>query len=136
MTVIEHHPAGPLRAMDARAACSFLRSQARWLAQALDNADTADVVGTSLGVHDASHAAWLDLIADVERLDSDAAAAVSAVYSYHGRVVGSLERGLDPLLTGQVQGQVRQLLGRRLESLTTAAVNLIEGLGSGKTDSE
>jgi uncharacterized protein YPO0396 len=130
MTVMQELPARPEKAVDARTACTFLQAQGQWLAHGLEHASAPDVVGTVLGMHDASHEAWLDLIAAIERADEAAAQEVAALYGYHGRVVGSLERGLDPLLTGAVQHQVRRLLVRRLETLTAQAVELVEGLGS------
>jgi hypothetical protein len=130
MTVMQELPAGPERTLDADAASTFLHSQARWLAHALDKANVPEIVGTVLGLHDASHEAWLELIADVERLDERSAQDLAALYSYHGRVVGSLERGLDPLLNGSVQVQVRQLLADRLEAMTSAAAQLVEDLAA------
>jgi hypothetical protein len=130
MSVMQDLPAGPDRALDAAAASTFLQSQGRWLVHALDHMEAPDVVGTVLGVHDASHESWLELIADLERFDEATATDIAALYGYHGRVVGCLERGLDPLLSSTVQRQIRHMLSRRLDGMTSRAVELVRDLAA------
>lgn len=120
----------PSHDLDARAASAFLQSQARWLAHALEHVESTEVVDTVLGMHDASHDRWLGLIAGVERTDGDAAADLTAVYGYHGRVAGSLERGVAEPLGGGVRRRVCTLLARRLDQLTDEAVAIVEDLAA------
>jgi hypothetical protein len=132
MTATLHLPAGePAQDFDAPAACEFLHSQARWLTHALENAESSEVVGTVLGMHEGSHALWLDLISTVQRAAPAAAEELAGVYGYHGWVVGSLERGLDRRIGWAVRRRVRILLARRLDQLTDDAVEVVEALGEG-----
>jgi hypothetical protein len=124
-------PDGDVARLDAAAACTFLQSQARWLTHALANADDPEVVGTVLGMHDASHASWLHLLAATGERDVDAAAQLVTLYGFHGQVVGSLERGVDCRLSIGVQVEVRRLIARRLELLTDEAVALVEEVAGG-----
>jgi hypothetical protein len=126
-----HVPADLTRAvesdsLDAPAAAAFLRAQASWLRRGLRLATDPSEVGSVLGTHDASHGSWVSLIAEVERLvGDDAAQQVSQLYGFHGRVVGSLERGLDLRLDAGVQAQVRRMLAERLTQLTDEAVGAL-----------
>lgn len=120
-------------AFDADAAAAFLSSQAAWLQHGLDRADDPTEVGIVLGTHDATHEQWLQLIGDVERhVGDEAAAEVSLLYGFHGRVVGSLERGSDLRLEPAVVAQIRRMLSERLASLTGAAVAAVRGEVSGR----
>jgi hypothetical protein len=111
--------------LDVHAACTFVTTQSRWLAHALAHADSADVVGTALGLHDASHGSWLRLISDAGAFACEAAAVLGTLYGTQGRVVGSLERGADVRLPDDVRQHVRDLLVRHLEEATAAAVGAL-----------
>jgi hypothetical protein len=105
---------------DPRAAEAFLREQAECLGAGLGAADDPLAVRAVLRSHDGGHERWLSLIAAVSSLDSAAGDTLAALYAFHGRVAGSLERrrcardgGRDPL---------GALLAARLEVCTTAGV--------------
>jgi hypothetical protein len=117
--------------LDTHAASWFLQSQASWLVHGLDRADDATAVAIVLGRHEAGHGTWLALIADIERIDAALSEELSSLYAFHGRVVGSLERGPDPRLCREVHLQVRRLLRRRLLALTAGSVERLCGLGEG-----
>lgn len=88
-----------------------------------------------LSAHDASHAQWLALIAALRAVDDTAtAASISAVYAFHGRVAGCLERGPDPRLSKEVCADVRALLASRLEELTQTAVEGVTSSGVARKD--
>lgn len=129
--------ATPVPPAGSPGAITFLLSQAAWLRRALERADDPTEVGTALGSHDASHEAWLHLIASVERTAGhDAAQQVAVLYGFHGRVVGSLERGLDLRLDPGVARQIRRILAERLQELTAAAVATITTAASTTAASE
>lgn len=113
-------PSTPLaEELDPAGAALFLRAQASWLRRGLRLADDATEVGVVLGTHDSSHESWVTLIAAVSHdLGPGAAAEVSQLYGFHGRVVGSLERGMDLRLEPEVQRQVRRMLAERLTDMT------------------
>jgi hypothetical protein len=109
--------------LDRTAAATFLRAQASWLRRGLRLVGDAVEVGLVLGTHDASHESWVDLIAAVERaLGEEAAQKLSQLYAFHGRVAGSLDRGMDLRLDEGVRAQVRRMLADRLTELTEEAV--------------
>lgn len=114
--------------LDAHAASWFLQSQASWLIHGLERFEDPTAVGIVLGRHDAGHESWLSLISDIERHDHTLADTLSTLYGFHGRVVGSLERGPDPRLGHEVHLQVRRLLRTRLLALTAGAVEAVSGL--------
>ncbi|HWH32472.1 MAG TPA: hypothetical protein VNU01_07355 [Egibacteraceae bacterium] len=112
--------------LDREAAALFLRAQASWLRRGLRLAEDPVEVGIVLGTHDSSHESWVELIAAVERsAGAPAAGVVSALYGFHGRVVGSLERDMDLRLDAAVQAQVRRMLADRLTEMTEQAVALL-----------
>lgn len=117
-----------VRQIDIDTATLFLRAQASWLRQGLERSADPAAVGIVLGSHDASHESWLALIGLVERLDADVAEALSTLYGYHGRVVGSLERGFDTRLDADVLCEVRRMLSDRLEQLTDEAAARLAAL--------
>lgn len=110
------------RLVDRNRAALFLRAQSSWLRLGLGRADDPTAVGIVLGAHDASHESWLALIAALEAEDAEAAERVSALYWFHGRVVGSLERGADRRLGADALAGVRSLLAAMLGRLTEEAV--------------
>lgn len=112
--------------LDVVSASLFLRAQSSWLCRGLERAADPTATGIVLGAHDASHESWLDLIATVQRCRGDEPAQqIAALYGFHGRVVGSLERGLDRSLDPGVAASVRELLGERLQVLTERAVTIL-----------
>ena len=120
---------GRCRTLDRRRAVRFVRTQSWWLERGLTRAEDATAVGIVLGTHDASHEAWLALIAALEADGDTGAGAVAALYEFHGRVVGFLERGLDQRLDPGVRSGLRSLLKTRLAQLTAAAAEGLEGAG-------
>lgn len=109
--------------LDRTAAAMFLRAQASWLRRGLRLVSDAVEVGIVLGTHDASHESWVDMIAAVERaLGDDATQKMAQLYAFHGRVAGSLERGMDLRLDEAVRTQVRRMLADRLTELTEEAI--------------
>jgi hypothetical protein len=120
--------------VDVAAASLFLRAQASWLCRGLTRNDDPAAVGIVLGAHDASHESWLTLIAATQvSHGDDTAQEIAALYGFHGRVVGSLERGLDRRLETRVADHIRELLAERLRDLTQAA---IARLGSGEAHTD
>lgn len=116
-------PAVLVQPLDRTAAAMFLRAQASWLRRGLRLVGDAVEVSLVLGTHDASHESWVDLIAAAERaLGKDAAQKLSQLYALHGRVAGSLDRGMDLRLDEAVRAQVRRMLADRLTELTEEAV--------------
>lgn len=114
------------QALDREAAALFLRAQASWLRRGLRLAADPVEVGVVLGTHDRSHESWVELIAAAERAGGhDAAAAIAALYGFHGRVVGSLERRMDLRLDAAVQEQVRRMLADRLTTMTEETLALL-----------
>jgi hypothetical protein len=112
-----------VRPLDRTAAALFLRAQASWLRRGLALVDDAIEVGVVLRTHDASHEAWVDTIAAVERaLGGEAAQKLALLYGFHGRVAGSLERGVALFVDEDVRAQVRRMLAERLTALTEEAV--------------
>ena len=112
--------------LDREAAVLFLRAQASWLRRGLRLADDPVEVGVVLGTHDRSHESWVELIAAVEREAGEPVAGmVSALYGFHGRVVGSLERRMDLRLDAAVQEQVRRMLAERLTAMTEETIALL-----------
>lgn len=114
--------------LDAPRAALFLRAQASWLQQGLDRVDDPAAIGIVLGTHDASHESWCALICALEQTAPDLAADVSGLYAYHGRIVGSLERGLDRRLEPSVRAQVHAMLAKRLTELTATVGAALESL--------
>lgn len=114
--------------LDRLAAALFLRAQASWLRRGLRLSADPTEVEVVLGIHDSSHESWVSLIAAVEHsLGDDAAQLVSGLYSFHGRVAGSLERGLDVRIEPAVRSQVREMLAMRLTQMTQEAVTALGG---------
>ena len=131
-----HAPAGTAPAgrapLDIGAAEMFVRAQSSWLRQGLTRGCDPTAVGIVLAAHDSAHPSWLCLIAAVEeRVGPDAAGALCTLYTFHGRVVGALERGPDNRLSAAVAAGVRRLLEERLAELTDAAVDALAGQGRG-----
>lgn len=113
-------------AIAATRATTFLRAQAQWLKRGLTHADDAVAVGIVLGAHDRSHDRWVAVIDLVGRtLGAEAAQDVAVLYSYFGRVAGSLESATMDLLSPAVAASARQLLSQRLTDLTEHAVDAL-----------
>lgn len=131
MAVIDRLPASPeapteveRRPFDAEVATLFLRAQASWLCRGLRRAGDPIAVRLVLGSHDACHGRWLTLIDHAgQSLRPDIAHQLAELYAYHGRVAGSLERGVDGRLDPEVADNVRALLAAQLSRLTEAAID-------------
>jgi hypothetical protein len=116
----------PLAALAASRATTFLRAQAQWLERGLVRADDPIAVDLVIGAHDRSHDRWVATIQIVSAaLGEDAADDVAAVYTFVGRIAGSLERGAMDLLEPEVAAQVREYLAERLEDLTETTVDML-----------
>lgn len=116
-------PAGVRATLDRDAAARFLRRQCTCLGEGLAQVCDPGVATRILSAHDDSHPQWLALIAALHAVgDTVAAASVSTVYTFHGRMAAALERGPDPRLSTAVCAEVRALLASRLEELTEMAV--------------
>lgn len=114
--------AGRMDALDRAAVDEFVLAQHTALRGALARADDLALVDRALALHDACHQSWIALIAAVgATVGEEAAYAVSALYTFHGEVVGRLERCPDPRLSAAVRADVRALLDARLVQLTKAA---------------
>ena len=97
----------------------FLRGEAAALQRALRASAAADRLG---GGVELDHESWLALIATLHaRGQRDAADELCGLYSFHGRVVTSLERGVDPRLGAAVASRVRALLIDEVGRRTTRA---------------
>jgi hypothetical protein len=108
-------------------AVRFLEHQADGLLHGLARSRDAAAVAAVLAAHDAAHEEWLAVIAASNRLlGAEAAEAVAALYSFHGRVVGFLEQGVDPDLGDGVAAEVHRVLERCLERLTLHAVTTLQ----------
>lgn len=113
-------------ALAATRATTFLRGQAQWLQRGLTHSGDRVAVDIVLSAHDRSHDRWVNLVRLVEDcLGEEAAAQVSTLYSYVGRVAGSLDNGAMESLCPDVAAQVRQLTSDRLGELTELAVEAL-----------
>jgi hypothetical protein len=109
-------------AVDLEGARLFLRAQTLWLVRGVERADDPAALGIVLGSHDACHETWLALVAGADHhAGPEAAEAVAALYAFHGRVVGWLERGVVRRLPPDVSRRLRRMLVRQLRELTDAA---------------
>lgn len=109
---------------DERDAEAFLRQEAATLERALvaacDDGAHRTAGDARPGAVELDHESWLALIATLHaRGQHDAADEICGLYSFHGRVVTSLERGLDPRLGAAVASRVRALLVDELAHRTT-----------------
>lgn len=108
---------------DVERDCAFLREQAEALGDALRGAGDPADVATALTAHEASHETWVCLLARLEREGSSHLAAdIETLYAFHGRVVESLERGLDGWFNPEAAFQIRTVLADRLADCTAMAV--------------
>jgi hypothetical protein len=108
-------------------AVRFLEHQADGLLHGLARSRDAAAVAAVLAAHDAAHEEWLAVIAATDRrLGAEAAGTVAALYSFHGRVIGFLEQGVDPHLGDGVTAEVHRVLERCLERLTLHAVTTLQ----------
>ncbi len=103
--------------------CAFLRQQAEALCSGLRHSDDPAALATALTAHEASHETWVHLLARAERQGPpELAAELASLYEYHGRLVESLERGLQGWLNAQAAYEIRTVLADRLAACTTTAV--------------
>jgi hypothetical protein len=108
-------------------AVRFIEHQAAGLLHGLAHAMDRAAVASVVAAHDAAHEEWLTVIATTKRtLGPAAAQRVAALYSFHGRVIGCLERGVDPGLGNGVAAEVHRVLERCLERLTLHAVTTLQ----------
>ncbi len=106
---------------------AFLRREASALERALEAASNGRDRPV---VVELDHESWLALIATLHaRGQHDAADEICGLYSFHGRVLTSLERGLDPRLGAAVASRVRGLLVDELERRTTTVCQRLPAMG-------
>lgn len=115
----------PLRgsSLDPLSVVGFLQHQSGALRAALSRPRDRRCVQRAVRGQDHAHDAWLALIGRARR-DGEHALGddITALYSLHGRVAGSLERGFDPLLHPAMERRLRMLLIAQVEHLTARAV--------------
>ncbi len=117
----------PLSALQIEHACAFLSGQAAALIAGLRAAETP-VQESALASHEASHGAWVQVLAGVNRAGAEELCGdLTALYEFQGRLAASLERGLDGWFSIEAAREVRGVLAEQLASCTVAAV---EGLRS------
>lgn len=103
--------------------CAFLREQAEALCTGLRATSSPALLATALNAHEASHETWMCLLARLERDGPPQLAAdLETLYEFHGRLVESLERGLDGWLNAQAAYEIRRVLADRLAECTAMAV--------------
>ena len=113
-------------AIAATRATTFVRAQTQWLIRGLTNASDPVLVDVVMTAHDRSHERWVGIIGHVERaLGDEAADEVASVYTYLGRVAGSLDRGAIDMLEPATAAVARTLLSERLTELSEHAVEVL-----------
>ena len=113
-------------ALAATRATTFLRAQTQWLQRGLASSGDRVAVDIVLGAHDRSHDRWVATIRIVAAvLGDDAANAIATVYSYIGRIAGSLDVGAVEMIDSNLAVQVRQFLADKLDEVTEAAVETL-----------
>lgn len=118
----------PRTSLDGAAATTFLQGQAGWLVRALEECIDATLLGVARLAHDRSHGRWLALIAAAaEAGDPVLADDLAALYTFHGRIVESLERGAGGRVDGASCAVVRRILAERLSVRTAAAIRAVHG---------
>ena len=124
-TVTPEAPA-PHAALAATRATTFLRAQAQWLERGLLHGQDRVAVDIVLGAHDRSHDRWVATIRLVAaELGNEAANAIATVYSYMGRIAGSLDVGAMEMIDSNLAVQVRQFLADKLGEVTESAVETL-----------
>jgi hypothetical protein len=78
--------------------------------------------------HDDCHGSWVALIAAARRQGDQVADALAELYTVHGRLLESLERGMDGWFHPGAAEEVRRVLSDRLEQRTDAVVASLKGL--------
>jgi hypothetical protein len=107
--------------------CSFLRAQAASLAEGLRRSGRPECLASALSAHDDGHEPWVRLLAKVAAEDERRLALeLSDLYEFHGRLVESLERGLDGWFNGEAAHEIRTVLANRLTDCTEHAVAALE----------
>ena len=113
-------------AIAATRATTFLRAQAQWLQRGLSHAHDRVLVDVVLTAHDRSHERWVAVIGHVEHaLGAEASREVAAVYTYLGRVAGSLAGGAVDMLPDAIAAEVRGMQAERLVEVTEHAVEVV-----------
>lgn len=103
--------------------CAFLREQAEALCNGLRSTGDPAYLATALTAHEASHETWVCLLARLEREGPPQLAAdLELLYDFHGRLVESLERGLDGWLNAEAAFEIRTVLADRLADCTAMVV--------------
>ena len=101
---------------------AFLRTQAAWLDRGLVHADRPVVVSFVLEAHARAYESWLGLIHSLSAAGFEVAAAeISGLFAFHGRVAGALEHLHESWLDGDLGLEVRRVLLRSLDERTVAA---------------
>jgi hypothetical protein len=108
--------------LDSEDTVVFLRRQAATLVDALRRPEDGGALRAAVAAHDDCHATWVALIAAAQRRGHDAADALTDLYTVHGRLLESLERGLDGWFHAGAALEVRRVLADRLELRTLGVI--------------
>lgn len=100
-------------------AVHFVARESAGLAAALRAPHDRAAVDNVVSWHDDAHGTWLGLLAACQRAGWPSAQRIDRLYTYHGRLIELLERGV---LLGHGSGAV---LADRLSRLTTAAIDAL-----------
>lgn len=117
--------------IDAQESAAFLRQQAATLADALHRPEDPFALRHASAAHEACHDRWVALIASARGRSPAVADAVADLYTLHGRLLESLEHGLEGWFHPQAAADVREVLADRLAQRTRAVVALIAAPGGG-----
>lgn len=117
-----------LAPLDVEHTATFLRRQAETLVAALRTPQDPLALRHASARHDDCHGEWVALIAAARRRGDNVADPLAELYTVHGRLLESLERGLDGWFHPGAADEVRRVLSDRLEQRTAAVVARLQGL--------
>jgi len=104
----------------------FLRQQAEILTRALRSPGDPRALAQACAAHEDCHDRWLELVAAA----GPAGEAVADLYTLHGRLLESLERGLEGWFSPEAAREVRLVLAERLKQRTDLVVTSVLALPS------
>lgn len=115
--------------IDVQGSGLFLRQQAATLTCALLDPDDPSTLRDACAAHEGSHDRWVGLVAATRERSADAADAVADLYTFHGRLLESLEHGLEGWFHPQAASDIREVLADRLARRTDAVVGALDAMG-------
>jgi len=116
--------------IDVEGSALFLRQQAATLTCALLRPDDPSALRDACAAHEGCHDRWVGLVAGTRERSGDAADAVADLYTFHGRLLESLEHGLEGWFHPQAASDVREVLADRLARRTDAVVGALDAMGA------